>query len=351
MPKFPIETPLEYLAKKVFPDYRNLTAELSGLSTMNIRSNGETKPTAERRTEFEAWMKNHRALPIGELNALVAAEKEKEIELQSRLIEQEEKKQFFYKQDSFADFEHWSKMAHWTIDEAIALSLGSDPKKVNHKSIEPCLVVRNSLMAGNIFLPLPPSPFAVKYDKRMELARRAVQWKRLYDPILPNLFLAWAERLEISVPDGLTDAIKARGLIIKDWQGLYEKQSEELKNHKAMLDDAKKGLQQLVTQSAKHNADMLDKIKILADKCNEIVIERDQLLATANESKKFDLKLPDSLTLNKLKTIINEYPKKYGTNKPKLDVDVRPWMKDEFSCNEREQKVFGAIISELFMPK
>jgi hypothetical protein len=38
------------------------------------------------------------------------------------IAEREEQALFFNQPQAAADYVHWSKMAHWTLDEAIALS-------------------------------------------------------------------------------------------------------------------------------------------------------------------------------------------------------------------------------------
>jgi hypothetical protein len=53
-------------------------------------------------------------------------------------------------------------------------------------------------------------------------------------------------------------------------------------------------------------------------------------------------------TFAKLQRVIAEYPSQYVGKTPKLDADVRPWIKATVSCNERELAVFGAIIAEHF---
>jgi hypothetical protein len=50
----------------------------------------------------------------------------------------------------------------------------------------------------------------------------------------------------------------------------------------------------------------------------------------------------------KLKRVIAEYPAKYAGKTPKLDDDVRPWIKATVKCSEREAAVFGAIVAEHF---
>ena len=58
---------------------------------------------------------------------------------QAELIKQyedDDQKRFFNLPNAAADFEYWSKMAHWTLDEALALSFGKNPKVVSWKSLE-----------------------------------------------------------------------------------------------------------------------------------------------------------------------------------------------------------------------
>ena len=53
-------------------------------------------------------------------------------------------------------------------------------------------------------------------------------------------------------------------------------------------------------------------------------------------------------TFAKLQSAIDAYPKKYAGGTPKLDDDVRPWLKTAHGCTVREAEVFGAIIAEHF---
>ena len=43
----------------------------------------------------------------------------------------------------------------------------------------------------------------------------------------------------------------------------------------------------------------------------------------------------------------SRYPE-YKTKPPKLDDDIRPWLKSDFGTSDREAHVFGAIIAEHF---
>ena len=75
------------------------------------------------------------------------------------------------------------------------MSFGKAPERVNWEAVSKYLQL---------------SHFAVQYSRRRELAVRAVQWKQLYDPVLPGFFLAWAKGLEIEVPAALVEAVGKR---------------------------------------------------------------------------------------------------------------------------------------------
>ncbi len=122
----------------------------------------------------------------------------------------EEKKAFFNQPESKADFDYWSKQAYWSIDEAVALALGKDPRKVTRENLKPYLST---------------SPFVKKFHEICEMARRYVNCKELFDPVFPGVFLAWAKRMEIEIPDQLLKYVAALGIQICDWQTLF-KQSE-----------------------------------------------------------------------------------------------------------------------------
>lgn len=183
-------------------------------------------------------------MPTEELAALVETERQREAEQRRRLGEEKERARYFHHADAAADFTYWGKMAHWTIDEAIALSFGKSPSVVTLAAMK--------VHAGPDKDGLPPSPFALEYLKRTELARRSLAWKELYDPIIPTLFLRWAQRMDMKPPDELVAAVEARGLQVLDWKDVYEKEKErhdESKKRVVELEEyarvAKEGLEKL----------------------------------------------------------------------------------------------------------
>ncbi len=134
-----------------------------------------------------------------------------------RKRERDEKTFFFNLPETNADFEYWSKMTHWKLDEAIALSFGKNPERVNKESIK-----------GYQYC---YSPLVQEYHKIEELARRAIIWKRLYDPALPPLFIRWTKENDIKFPEELEKMVVARQGNYYDWKKMYEDLLEKNNNN------------------------------------------------------------------------------------------------------------------------
>jgi hypothetical protein len=164
---------------------------------------------ADTAREFQArpYREELSKLSSSELSALVAQEKTKEFTELRAEAEREERERFFNQPHAKADFEYWAKMAHWKLDEAIALSFGKAPEYVKWKNVQPYVLV---------------SPFAGEYNRRRELAFRAVPSKQLFDPVLPSIFLEWGRKLGLSIPAELEQAVAAVALQMADWKALYD---------------------------------------------------------------------------------------------------------------------------------
>ena len=113
-------------------------------------------------------------MPNEELAALVEEEKSKVAQEKRERTRREEEARFFNGPAAKSDLEHWSRASYWTIDEAVALALGREPKVVNLKNVKEYEHV---------------SPFAERYLKLHELTMRAVKAKQLTDPTFPQIFL------------------------------------------------------------------------------------------------------------------------------------------------------------------
>jgi hypothetical protein len=158
-------------------------------------------------SQISDYEKELRAKPPEELQALVEQERAKQASELTARAELEERQRFFNQPSARADFEHWSKAAHWTLEEAIALSFGKAPELVNWEKIKPYV---------------QSSRFAFEYQRRRDLALRALHWNQLYEPVLPGIFLAWAKRTDLSCPPELEAALTARGVQVADWKKLFD---------------------------------------------------------------------------------------------------------------------------------
>ncbi len=90
------------------------------------------------------------------------------------------------------DVARWSAVQHWSLEEGVALSFGFDPRVVNAASLRAYY----------------EHPFASQFDRRIDLARRAVAAGQLKDLNSPKRYIRWAERLGINFPPDLAQMIK-----------------------------------------------------------------------------------------------------------------------------------------------
>jgi hypothetical protein len=92
------------------------------------------------------------------------------------------------------------------LDEAVALLLGKAPEVVNYQRVEPHREV---------------SRFAAAYCQMWDWAARDQTSGQLSDPVLPAVFIAWAKRSGVAVPEELEAAVSSRGDQWIDWQARY----------------------------------------------------------------------------------------------------------------------------------
>ena len=187
---------------------------------------------------LEAKRENYRqtllALSPEELASLLESERAKEqIEL-----EEIEAAQFFNLPDADADFQYWSRTAHWTLDEAVALTFGKDPRKVNW-----------GVLKGRYFR----SSFVKRYVELSGLTARALKWERLFDPVLPGIYIAWARQNEIDFPNELERLVAARGNIVGNWKTHYDNLKA---NYDELAEKWKITNQELAEKWKKTNSDL-----------------------------------------------------------------------------------------------
>lgn len=206
MVRSPSFDPIDYLVGRRFPHVKGIRSSpmLEGLA-----GTGDANAVARLRSlaERDAYKQQLRAKTDLELQALVDAERAKELAERTALAAAQEQARFFNQPQAKADLPYWSKMSHWTLDEAVALSFNRAPEIVNWASVKPHITV---------------SPFAFQYGRRYELCLRAVPWKQLFDPVLPGIFLGWAKRNKIDYPEELKKQVLDHGHAIIDWKSNYD---------------------------------------------------------------------------------------------------------------------------------
>ncbi len=186
--KTQVDNIIDYLVNKKYR--RQLTLEKSKNASLGKKGSGEIALAA---ITYEMSLKK---MDKKELERLYSEEKEAE-----------ESDQFFNQANAEADFDYWGKMASWSIDEAIALSFGKDPRVVNEKSL--------STVSFDF-------SFCKKYRELHELAKRAIKWKKLFYDVLPGVFIAWTKNADIPFPEELERKVIKYGGYVANWQTAHD---------------------------------------------------------------------------------------------------------------------------------
>lgn len=184
---------------------------------------GTVLPFFERSGEELQYRTELAKLSLTKLSTLFQEVRAQEANDQSALAELKDQQRFFHDPQADADFDHWSKMASWTPDEATALSLGKAPEVVNWEKIKPHV---------------SESPFADQYVKRRNLVLRAGDAEELGASMSPGEFVAWAERRAIAVPAELKDAVRSAQQDVEDWESL-KTERDALKEKVANMEKGK----------------------------------------------------------------------------------------------------------------
>ncbi len=200
----------------------------------------------ERENEAATYRDQLLTAPQEHIEALVISERKSEVEELKARCASEERKRFFHEPRATADFSHYCKLANWTLDEAVALSLGKHPKVVNWKSVSPFTEI---------------STFAKEYEKRRDIANRAQSAQQLFDPVMPSIFLPWAKRKFDPLPAELLDAALDDGITLTGWKDLYEdlaKKSKECLANQA--EQNQKHVEEISSMYKSHVADALERL-------------------------------------------------------------------------------------------
>lgn len=206
------------------------------------------KRVAELRTEYSQLDDE----PLFEMESTWCAD---EIMQKAAKAEAEEAARPFNAIGSPADFDHWSRCSYWTIEEAVALTLGREPSRATLKIVTTYAQF---------------SPFAKTYLRLHDLARRAVSAQQLTEPTYLGPYIAWAKRLDLDVAPGLLAAVEARGVEVRDWKSLFDGLAPLHEKAKADIESLK--------QSLSTSADQLTRLQASADKRTQILEAELQVL-------------------------------------------------------------------------
>lgn len=204
----PFVDPIKYLVYRRFPD-ACLLAKI--VNVMPIQKSSGSQVSYNPTFESHKWPN---LSPEAEdyRKELMAFDKQKIERLYKEELKNEynenDQKRFFNETDADADFDFWSKASHWTLDECIALTFGKDPRVVTWIELKKILSYT--------------SPFVEKFIEIRDLTTRAKQWQKLFDPVLPGIYIGWARQNDIPFPQELVDMVVARGNHIPDWKKSYD---------------------------------------------------------------------------------------------------------------------------------
>ena len=127
--------------------------------------------------EMEDFRKSLEETPRDQLAVLIVEARQREEERTKLYYEKIEQGAFFNQPSSKADFDRWSRMSYWTLEEGVALSLGKNPEIVNLEKLKTHKFT---------------SPFVAKYTAKCEEVRRAKVMSQLWASTFPITFIKWA---------------------------------------------------------------------------------------------------------------------------------------------------------------
>lgn len=275
------------------------------------RPNGSTTlGRMVRHEQMDQYRSELQTLPLEQLQSLYEEESSKAL----ADLQRQEEQRFFNQPHAVADFDHWSKAEHWSLDEAIALAMGKAPEVVSWDKIRSYSSV---------------SPFVQRYARLRDLADRAKFWKKLFDPVLPTIFLRWAKDNEIEVPPTLSERVeKLKGKIV-DWkercaklQADYDQLDTLFDSHRKMYD--------------KHVADwkeVVDKKLVLIEAATRRIAELESELGAAKAA-------PPSAELSKAPSLIE----RQNMLKAIFGMAVRGY---SYNPTDKRSKTIAEIVSDL----
>jgi len=160
-------------------------------------------------------------------------------------------------------------MATWSIDEAVALSLGRDPKNISWDYIRTIEKV---------------SAFAAEYAAAREIVVRAKAMGLLWEDTIPALFVSWARRIRFPLSEALGKAVDEIGLHVVDWKDMYDRQSVTLAAVQLELEKEQNKVLALMKEHNVHIDRMGEKQKAVFGTYNELLRRKDETIDTLSKA-------------------------------------------------------------------
>lgn len=250
------KNPIGYLVRSRFPGVP-LEDQILGLNDL-------LPPRQKEREAAEKYQSELQALDPDELANRISQQRKRDEIAAALKARQDEANRPYNRPEGNADFEYWAKMSTWTIDEAVALSFGKNPKYASWKYIQ---------SIANV------SQFARDYAAKREIVVRAKEAGQLRDFTYPNVFLAWAKRMRLAVPGELLKEVEALGIQIADWKTLYDNQVAEKERYQSAISEVRTAHLADQKSHSKNLAKVVEDQKFFMAQANAVIEKRDGIIA------------------------------------------------------------------------
>lgn len=176
--------------------------------------------------------------------------------LRSDRLTELEKNQIWNKPEALdVDYDHYSKMEYWTLDECIFLLFDKNPEFLSHKKL--------------INIIAPNSPFLKKYVQTHELAKRAIASEKLLQTNYPSFFINWAKSIGSDMPEDLVKLVEKRKGQYIDYKSLYERAKNVIADQSEVIQK----LSDQISKSKNEDYSTTSTAKLLAQERRELILK------------------------------------------------------------------------------
>ena len=261
--------------------------------------------------EIEKYRKELLSMPEENRKKLLKKELAKEKRELKKKAADDEAKRFFNHPSADADFEHWSKASYWTLDEAVALIHGKDPKAVTWEQIKD-------------FSCWPLSPFIEKYKNNYDLVIRAKNFNQLKDRTPPGKFLSWAQRSGFEIPEELLSLVQEREV------------ASPVNRHSDS--ELRMGLVDLNTLTNQINWEQVHKESIL----EQVTGDQESVLLVSRSEYWNDF-------VKRIIQAIDAFPDwRQAHRKIQKSSNLHEWLLSQFKFDTREVEIVKKVLSDIF---